>query len=74
MVTPLDAAVAAATIGSFGLQSLTLPLMFKTKIKKNRAVLEESREMLDYCCRELYKYRFIIEKTQLDGLSDEYEE
>jgi len=73
MVTPLDAAVAAATIGSFGLQSLTLPLMFKTKIKKNQAVLRESRDILDYCCHELFKYRSIIEKRQLEGLFEEYE-
>jgi len=72
MATPLDVAVSAATIGSFGLQSLTLPLMFKTKIKKNRTLLLDVRAILDSCCNELYEHRLIIEDRQRDGLSAEY--
>lgn len=72
MATPLDAAAAAATIGAFSLQSLTLSLVFKSKVKKNRALLLESRDILNYSCRELFKYRFIIDKRQLDALLEEY--
>jgi len=73
MATPLDGPAAVATILAFGLQSVTLPLVFKSKYKKNRALLDESRQILDFCNDELYKYRSMIESKQRRGLSTEYD-
>jgi hypothetical protein len=79
MATPLDVAASVATIGSFAhqslpaLQALALPLMFKTKIKKNRNLLLAIRAILDFCCNELYTNRLIMEAEQRDSLSEEYE-
>ncbi|RDB25213.1 hypothetical protein Hypma_007476 [Hypsizygus marmoreus] len=70
----LEPLVSLANIGAFFLQAFSLPLLVKRTRKDTRSLLREARAELNTTMSIMWKYRFIIEYTELGALHTRYTE